>query len=130
MGAQWIFDIEGEKGFRIREKEVLEQIKTRQGIVLATGGGVVLTPENRTSLSSRGKVVYLKVSVKQQLERTHKDKKRPLLQVDNKQAELEKMMAEREHLYDEIADVIIETSDTTVRNVVHKIIRVLMDDKV
>ena len=125
----WIFDIEGEEGFRQREKEAIEALVGEQSIVLATGGGAIILPENRTLLSSRGKVVYLQASVEQQLERTAKDKKRPLLQVKDKKAQLEKMMLEREPLYREIADLTIETSDTTVRNVVQRIVKLLMEDQ-
>ncbi|MBK2125082.1 shikimate kinase AroK [Fangia hongkongensis] len=130
VDIDWIFDIEGEEGFRRREQEVLSDLAKRQGIVLATGGGAILLPENRTLLSSRGKVVYLQASVEQQLERTAKDKKRPLLQVDDKEAQLKKLMAEREPLYREIADITIETSETTVRNVVQKITNLLMEEAV
>ncbi|GGG02774.1 MULTISPECIES: shikimate kinase AroK [Cysteiniphilum] len=130
VDIDWIFDIEGEEGFRKREQEVLGDLATRQGIVLATGGGAIILPENRTLLSSRGKVVYLQASIEQQLERTAKDKKRPLLQVDDKEAQLKKLMAEREPLYQEIADITIETSETTVRNVVQKITNLLMEEAV
>ncbi|MDA0909990.1 MAG: shikimate kinase AroK [Proteobacteria bacterium] len=130
VDIDWIFDIEGEEGFRKREQEVLGDLATRQGIVLATGGGAIILPENRTLLSSRGKVVYLQASIEQQLERTAKDKKRPLLQVDDKEAQLKKLMAEREPLYREIADITIETSETTVRNVVQKITNLLMEEAV
>ncbi|WP_119327564.1 shikimate kinase AroK [Cysteiniphilum halobium] len=130
VDIDWIFDIEGEDGFRKREQEVLSDLANRQGIVLATGGGAIILPENRTLLSSRGKVVYLQASIEQQLERTAKDKKRPLLQVDDKEAQLKKLMAEREPLYQEIADITIETSETTVRNVVQKITNLLMEEAV
>ncbi|MFZ9036017.1 MAG: shikimate kinase AroK [Francisellaceae bacterium] len=130
VDIDWIFDLEGEEGFRQREREVLSDLATRQGIVLATGGGAILLPENRTLLSSRGKVVYLQASIDQQLERTAKDKKRPLLQVDDKEAQLRKLMEEREPLYQEIADITIETSETTVRNVVQRITNMLMEEGV
>ncbi|WP_116963706.1 shikimate kinase AroK [Fastidiosibacter lacustris] len=130
VDIDWIFDIEGEEGFRNREQEILSELANRQGIVLATGGGAIIRPENRTLLSSRGKVVYLQASIEQQLERTAKDKKRPLLQVENKEAQLRKLMEEREPLYREIADITIETSETTVRNVVQKITNLLMEEAV
>ncbi len=130
VDIDWIFDLEGEEGFRKREQEVLNDLANRQGIVLATGGGAILLPENRTLLSSRGKVVYLQASIEQQLERTAKDKKRPLLQVDDKEAQLKKLMSEREPLYQEIADITIETSETTVRNVVQRITNLLMEEAV
>lgn len=130
VDIDWIFDIEGEKGFRTREQIVLYDLVKRQGIVLATGGGAILLPENRTLLSSRGKVVYLQASINQQLERTTKDKKRPFLQVDDKESQLKKLMKEREPLYCEIADITIETSETTVRNVVQKITNLLMEETI
>jgi shikimate kinase len=130
VDIDWIFDIEGEAGFRRREQDILNNLAKRQGVVLATGGGAVLVPENRTLLSSRGKVVYLQASIQQQLERTSKDKKRPLLQVDDKESQLRKLMLEREPLYCEIADITIETSETTVRNVVQRITKLLMEEVV
>ncbi len=125
----WIFDLEGEEGFRQREKSILQELANRQNTVLATGGGAIELPENRTLLSSRGKVVYLRASVDQQLERTAKDKKRPMLQVDDRRGQLEKLMETREPLYREIADLTIETSQTTVRNVVQKITKLIMEDE-
>lgn len=130
VDIDWIFDLEGEEGFRERERDVLNDLANRQNIVLATGGGAILLPENRSLLSSRGKVVYLQASIDQQLERTAKDKKRPLLQVDDKEAQLRKLMEEREPLYREIADLTIETSETTVRNVVQRIVNLLREDTV
>lgn len=130
VDIDWIFDIEGEEGFRNREQEILIELAKRQNIVLATGGGVIIRPENRTLLSSRGKVVYLQASIEQQLERTSKDKKRPLLQVSNKTEKLKELMKFRAPLYDEIADITIETTDTTVRNVVQKITNLLMEEMI
>ncbi len=130
VDIDWIFDLEGEEGFREREKLVLEDLANMQGIVLATGGGAVILPENRNLLSSRGTVVYLQASIEQQLQRTSKDKKRPLLQVDDKEGQLIKLMQEREKLYLEVADYIVETTDTTVRNVVQKITTLLTEDPI
>jgi shikimate kinase len=79
-------------------------------------------------LSSRGKVVYLQASIEQQLERTAKDKRRPLLQVDDKKAQLQKLMEQREPYYQEIADLAVDTSNTTVRNVVQSIIKLVTED--
>ena len=126
----WIFDLEGEQGFRDREQLILNELANRQGIVLATGGGAILNADNRRLLSSRGKVVYLQASIQQQLARTAKDKKRPMLQVDDRESQLKKLMEERESLYTEIADITIETSGTTVRNVVQKITDMLMEERV
>lgn len=128
VDIDWIFDIEGEEGFKKREKEVLDELANQQNIVLATGGGAVEEVYNRTLLSSRGKVVYLKATIDQQLERTAKDKRRPQLQVVNKHDQLIRLMEGREPLYEEIADVVIETSETTIRNVVQRIVRKLMED--
>ena len=92
VDIDWIFDLEGEKGFRQREQDIINELANRQGIVLATGGGAVVSLDNRTVLSSRGKVVYLQASIEQQLQRTAKDKRRPLLQVEDKESQLIKMM--------------------------------------
>jgi len=127
VDIDWIFDIEGEAGFRERENQLLHELVNISGIVLATGGGAILLPENRSLLSSRGKVVYLQASIEQQLSRTSKDKKRPLLQVENKEKQLTSLMKKREPLYNEIADIKIETSEKTVRNVVQKIKNLLIE---
>lgn len=118
-----IFELEGETGFRKREHRIIDLLTARKGIVLATGGGAVLSPENRQRLSSRGRVIYLHTSVDQQLERTAHDRGRPLLQTDNPRGKLEELMATRDPLYREIADWIIETDGCRVRDVVQDIIR-------
>ncbi len=118
----WIFDIEGEDGFRVREKEIIAELSQRQGIVLATGGGAVVTPENRTFLAGRGIVVYLETSIEQQLERTRKDKRRPLLQnTDDPEATLIALHKERDAQYREIADVIVATNENSIKSVANKI---------
>jgi shikimate kinase len=118
----WIFDIEGEDGFRVREKEIIAELSQRQGIVLATGGGAVVTPENRTFLAGRGIVVYLETSIEQQLERTRKDKRRPLLQNnDDPEATLIILHKERDAQYREIADVIVATNENSIKSVANKI---------
>ena len=119
----WIFEIEGETGFREREKKVIHELTEKQGIVLATGGGVVLTPENRTRLSARGIVVYLKASLDLHVERTARDTKRPLLQVEDKEKELERMQRDRDPLYTEAADIVVDTNSSSIRAVVGEIIR-------
>ena len=81
-----IFDYEGEQGFRIRESAVIDELTSKQGIVLATGGGAVLSEQNRQRLARRGKVIYLRVSIDTQLERTSHDRKRPLLQTEEPRA--------------------------------------------
>ena len=105
----WIFDVEGEQGFRHRESQVLEDLATEKGIVLATGGGAVLATRNRQLLKQNGVVVYLSSTLEQLLERTRKDRKRPLLQVDDPSEVLARLMKERDPLYREVADVILSS---------------------
>lgn len=105
----WIFDVEGEAGFRKRESRILEEVTTRSGILLATGGGAVIDESNREILKQRGYVVYLSASVEQLLERTVNDRSRPLLQVDNPREVIEKLIAERDPLYREVADLVVVT---------------------
>jgi shikimate kinase len=123
--VSWIFDVEGEDGFRRREQKVIEELTQKNNIVLATGGGVVTTPENRTALAGRGTVIYLKTSLAQQFERTKRDTKRPLLQTPNLEGRLEDLRLEREPLYEELADVSFETDKLTVKAVANKIIKYL-----
>lgn len=99
----WIFDLEGEDGFRQREQQVINDLTQLDRIVLATGGGAVLRPENRRLLHERGVVIYLDVSLEEQLRRTSADKNRPLLQTANPRAVLEKLREERRPLYEEVA---------------------------
>lgn len=121
----WIFDIEGEEGFRRREQKVIDELTQKTNIVLATGGGAIMTPENRIALSARGIVVYLKTSLQQQYERTKRDTKRPLLQTDNLEERLESLGEEREPHYTELADVSFETDKLTVKAVANNIIKYL-----
>lgn len=114
----WIFDLEGEEGFRLREEGIIEELTTMQGIVLATGGGAVISAKNRTLLAARGTVIYLETSIEQQLERTRRDKKRPLLQnADDPKQMFEDLRATRNHLYEEIADYTFSTDSSTVKAV-------------
>lgn len=119
----WIFDVEGEQGFRIREARMIDTLSKRRGIILATGGGAILAPESRTHLHSRGIVVYLRASVAQQLERTGKDKSRPLLQTDNPLAKIKELIKIREPLYRDTAHVIVDTSRRSPRSVSTEILR-------
>ena len=123
----WIFDMEGEEGFREREQQVIDELTQRSNIVLATGGGAVMRELNRNHLASRGTVVYLCTAVKQQLERTAKDKNRPLLQTDNPEEVLKKLFSIRDPLYREIADIIIETDNNSPKSVVQEIKRQIED---
>ncbi len=117
----FIFDKEGEAGFRRREREVIAELTQETGMVLATGGGAVLDPDNRRDLSARGFVVYLCTPVSQQVERTRYSKHRPLLQVDNPRERLEELMAQRDPLYRETADMIINTEGLQAPNLVQLI---------
>lgn len=119
----WIFDVEGEAGFRKREKAMIDELTRRQNVVLATGGGAVLDPENRRHLQSRGTVIYLHADIDQLLERTRKDRNRPLLQTDDPRARLEALMAERDPLYREVADIILETGQRGVRHAVQALLK-------
>jgi len=129
VDINWIFDLEGEAGFRDRERDVIAEILAeKQNIVLATGGGAISDPDTRSLLSSRGKVVYLEATIGQQLQRTAKDTKRPLLRVDDKESVLRELMVEREPLYKSIADVVVETNGATVKNIVNKISTFLVEE--
>lgn len=121
----WIFDVEGEKGFRIREARMIDTLTQRKGVILATGGGAILDANSRLFLNSRGTVVYLRASVAQQLERTGKDKNRPLLQTENPLAKIKELIKIREPLYRETAHLIIDTSRKSPRSVSAEITRQL-----
>ena len=121
----WIFDVEGEQGFREREQAVIADLCREDGLVLATGGGAVLRQENREALRAGGRVVYLHASVEQQLERTARDRNRPLLRTANPGQVLRDLLALRDPLYREIADVVIETDQRPPRMVVQEILACL-----
>lgn len=121
----WIFDKEGEAGFRQRETAILDDLSQFDNLLLATGGGIVLKPENRKILASRGRVVYLKTTVDEQVRRTGRDTKRPLLNNDNPRAVLEALMQQRDPLYREIADYIIDTDGRSPREVALELSRQL-----
>jgi shikimate kinase len=120
-----IFELEGEPGFRKRERLVIDELTSLSNIVLATGGGAILDPENRRHLSERGVVIYLHASVNQQLARTRHDRNRPLLQTDDPRQRLEDLMQVREPVYREIADLVVDTDGKRVMAVVNHIIRKL-----
>ncbi len=119
----WIFDVEGECGFRDRECQVIAETCTQRGIVMATGGGVVGRPENRRNLSANGFVVYLWAPVAVQLQRTEKDKRRPLLQRRDRHEVLTRLLAERDPLYRLIADIVLDTEALSPRQVIKKVIQ-------
>ena len=118
-----IFEVEGEEGFRKRETAMIEQLTERDGIVLATGGGVVLDEVNRSRLRARGFAIYLNAPIDLLLERTARDKQRPLLQTDDPKAKLISLAAEREPLYQQVADMVVKTDRRTARHVVKEIVR-------
>lgn len=121
----WIFDVEGESGFRLREQRMLNLLTQKTKIILATGGGAVLSEENRRNLMERGIVVYLRASIKQQVERTSRDKNRPLLQTPNPELKIRELMKIRDPLYLEVADIVIDTNRRNPRSVGLEIIRQL-----
>lgn len=122
-----IFDIEGEEGFRLRERSVIDDLTRQENLVLATGGGAVLSEENRRYLSERGTVVYLFATVNQLLKRTRRDRNRPLLQTEDPRARIEALMKERDPLYRSVADTIVYTDDRSVRSVVKELLMRLED---
>ncbi len=121
----WIFDVEGEQGFRIREARMIDTLSQKPNIVMATGGGAILSSASRAFLHGRGTVVYLKASITQQMERTGKDKSRPLLQTSDPLAKIKELMAIREPLYRETAHIVVDTSRRSPRYVVAEILKQL-----
>lgn len=119
----WIFDVEGEQGFRNRETAMLDELSQRPEIVMATGGGAVMREVNRQLLRERGTVVYLATTVEQQIRRTSRDRNRPLLQNANPEQVLRDLFAVRDPLYRATADVIVRTDRRSPRSVVSDIIR-------
>jgi len=123
----WIFDVEGEAGFRVREQRMIDLLTQKEGIVMATGGGAILSGVTRQNLRSRGIVVYLKASIAQQFERTSKDRHRPLLQTADPQSRIRELMKIREPLYIETACITVDTSRRGPRTVVNEIVRRLQE---
>ena len=118
----WIFDLEGEDGFRAREENVINDLTDKQGIVLATGGGSIVTKAVRNRLSARGIVVYLQTTIDKQVARTQRDKRRPLLQNEDPEQVLRDLAEMRNPLYEEVADYIVDTDDQSARAVANQII--------
>ena len=123
----WIFDVEGEAGFRRRETTVLKDLVEHQTAVIATGGGAILAVENREMMARTGVVVYLHVSVAHQLKRTGSGEGRPLLQQGDREETLKQLMADREPLYRALADVIISAGGGNARKVAIQIKAVLRE---
>lgn len=117
-----IFEKEGEEGFRKREADMIDQLTQRKNIVLATGGGAVIREENRKNLINRGLVIYLQADIKHLLRRTRKDRNRPLLQGPNPEQKLKEIMLQREPLYQQTADYIIDTGRYSVQAIINQIL--------
>ncbi|WP_026016891.1 shikimate kinase AroK [Catenovulum sp. SX2] len=118
----WVFDVEGEAGFRVREEKVIFDLTEKQGIVLATGGGSILSKETRNRLSARGFVVYLETTIEKQVARTARDKRRPLLQNGDPEEILSDLAENRNPLYEEVADLVVKTDNQSAKVVAREII--------
>lgn len=116
-----IFELEGEAGFRKREAQAIAELAELQDIVVATGGGAVLLPENRQILASHGTVIYLRASVDELCHRTRNDRNRPLLQTENPRDRLQTLYTQRDPLYLEIADLVVDTGGQPVSAIVSQI---------
>lgn len=123
----YIFEKEGEAGFREREREVLDSLTRLQDVIVATGGGAVLMPQNREYLASRGRVVYLKTGVEQQLERTRHGRHRPLLYTEDPERKLRELMDARAPLYESIATLVVTTDGRQVRAVAEEVVQRLQE---
>lgn len=118
-----IFELEGEEGFRRRERDMLDELTARSGIVLATGGGAVLDSENRARLRSRGFAIYLDAPLDLLAERTSRDRSRPLLDTPDPRATLGRILNERDPLYRQVADLVVTTNQGTAKHVVREIVK-------
>ncbi|WP_081443590.1 shikimate kinase AroK [Methylophaga thiooxydans] len=129
VSISWIFEMEGEAGFRERESKAIDELTAFDNVVVATGGGAILSEENRNWLRSRGEVVYLSATAEQLYRRTAKDKKRPLLQTGDRRKQIEALMAQRNPLYEQVADIIIKTGDQSIQHTVNDVIKQLKKTK-
>ncbi|NOQ77556.1 MAG: shikimate kinase AroK [Methylococcaceae bacterium] len=125
VSISWIFEMEGEEGFRIREQKVIEELTQLKDIVLATGGGAILSDDTRRALRSRGHVIYLSASAEQLFRRTVKDKTRPLLQTEDPKQQIIDLLAIRDPLYQSVADVELRTGDQSIQHAVSEVIKQL-----
>ena len=117
-----IFELEGEEGFRKRESQLLKEIVSNKNIVLSTGGGAVLDPENRKLLSDNGIIIYLKSTAEKLYRRIADDKRRPLIQTDDRLNKIKKILEERGPLYQSLANEIIETQELSIKQITQKIL--------
>ena len=122
----WIFEKEGEQGFRTRETIVIDDLTSKNNLIVATGGGAVTQVMNRKYLKHRGIVIYLYTPVEIQLLRTHRDKNRPLLQVENPEKKLRDLLKARDPLYREVAHYIIETNQGAARDLAQSILQLII----
>ena len=122
-----IFELEGEEGFRKREQDIISELCQKTHMVLATGGGAVLKKDNQQVLKRSGTIVYLCAGIDDLLERTAKDKNRPLLQTADPRAKLQTILDEREPIYRELADIILKTNKMTVYAAVKELAKVLKE---
>ena len=127
VSVSWIFDVEGEAGFRKRERSVVKKIGDLQGVVLSTGGGTILDADSRTMLAARGMVIYLYATVDQQYERVYKDSNRPLMMGNDPKGSLKAIFSERDSLYREIADIVIDTNYGNPRSIATNIVKEIQD---
>jgi shikimate kinase len=122
-----IFEIESEPGFRIREADVIRTLLNGENLILATGGGAILNPDTRRLLKSSGTVIYLRATVDELYQRTRHDKNRPLLQIGNPRAKLDKLYTERDPLYTEVAHLVVDTGRQSVNHLVNHIVQELVN---
>ena len=123
----YIFEKEGESGFREREREVIDSLTQLQDVIIATGGGAVLLPQNREYLANRGRVVYLQTGIEQQLERTRHGRQRPLLYTEDPESKLRELMSLRAPLYESIAALVVSTDGRQVRAVAEEVVQRLQE---
>ena len=126
----WIFEKEGEQGFRSRESTVINELTKKKNLVLATGGGAVTQALNRDYLKNRGIVIYLYTPVELQLQRTYRDKNRPLLQVENPEQKLRELLNIRDPLYRDVAHYIIETNQGAARDLAQRILQLIISKEI
>ena len=124
----WIFDVEGEKGFRDREEQVLEDLTRETNVLIATGGGAVLRERNRENLKIRGLVIYLNADLTLLVKRTKDETKRPLLKGKSAKKVLEKILRERGSLYKEVSDLEVKVTEKSIKNTVAEILKTLQEE--
>lgn len=120
-----IFEIEGEQGFRGRESKMIEELTSLKNIVLATGGGAILLEQNRRCLEQNGIIIYLRSSIETILQRTQKDKKRPLLQGDDRHEKIKQILEQRSLIYENLAQYIFDTDQYSIKEMVNEMINKL-----